>query len=430
MSDFDRYTLFSEEQHEGAAFLASRRVACLGDKMGFGKTAQFVRACDYVNAQRVTIICPPIARLNELRQFDQWAMFDRPATVIQNGADEVPSDGVIAVSYPVAAQERMRNLLSKRGCDVMIFDEAHRLRNRLGQWTKAAFLKKGYARTAERLWFVSGTMAPNNASEWFVFAQVCGAWKDNYRAFVERFCVYQEGQFGLKIVGNKNTDELLAMLRPYVLARDKVDRDRPPLNCDTIALHVDDAPELKQLDEATAQMIRDAIALGNFDLLQSASVSTERRLIGTAKAKAAADYVVSECEQYQGVLTFALHRDVIDTICASHERAGIPYGRLDGTTKPNDKTKIEDAFQRGELKSLVCHPISAGEVLTLTRADRVVLAESAWNPEINNQAIARAWRRGQTRPVYASTLYLPGTIDEDVNRVVIRKITENAKLKF
>jgi len=50
----------------------------------------------------------------------------------------------------------------------------------------------------------------------------------------------------------------------------------------------------------------------------------------------------------------------------------------------------------------------------LTAAEYVYLLDPWWNPAVESQAIDRAHRIGQTRPVIASRLVAAGTIEEKI----------------
>lgn len=422
--------MLTPEQLAGAEFLAARKVAGLFDRVGFGKTAQCVRACDLIRAERVTIICPPILRPNEIREFDKWSLFGYPAAIVRTGKDPVPRDGLVAVSYELAHVPRIKRLLLERRPDVLILDEAHRVKSPGAKRTKAIFGKAGVASTAERVWFVTGEPTPNSAAEYYVFAKACGAWSGNQAEFIERYCVTIETDFGPKIVGNKRerVEELRGLLRPHVLQRDGIDPDRPPLTVDEIPIE-GARPDFSGIDPAALQRIENAALAGDWSSLDDPFVSTVRRLVGLAKAESVAELAATELEGGGGkTLVFCGHTAVIDGIAARLERFGAAV--IDGRTPATRRQEIIDAFQGpGGPRVIVAHIRAAGEGLTLTAADRVLLAEPAWSPAENTQAIARAWRRGQTKPVRASFCYLAGSIDEAVSRSLSRKMHDVAQLR-
>jgi len=52
--------------------------------------------------------------------------------------------------------------------------------------------------------------------------------------------------------------------------------------------------------------------------------------------------------------------------------------------------------------------------LTLTQASRVILLEPALDPAVEQQAVARVHRIGQTRPVTITRLIVDGTVEVQV----------------
>lgn len=425
---FDYLEKFSPEQDVGARFLADRSCAMLADRVGFGKTAQVIRAAEYVNARKVLFICPPILRLNEIAEAEKWALVGWPAVPIMSGKDPLPARGIVTVSYALAAQPAMRDALRKWKPDVLVLDEAHRIKGG-GVWTKAILGARGASSGAARLWFVTGTPAPNDASEWYVYAKSFGAWTGTKRQFVEKFCATVPGPFGLKIVGNRNCEELSELLRPHVISRQRIEDGRPPLTIDSIAV----PGELPRFDCTPEDFERIQLALetGNLDLLDSPAVSTVRRLVGLAKAGPVADLIREELESSRDAgpaIVFCQHVATIDTL--RKELSKFAPLLIDGRTKPEDRDPIKDAFQTGSHPLILLNAKAAGEGLTLTAARRVFLCEPSWNPEDNTQMIARAWRRGQSSPVRASFVYFPGTIDDAITGTLLRKTRENAKISL
>lgn len=64
---------------------------------------------------------------------------------------------------------------------------------------------------------------------------------------------------------------------------------------------------------------------------------------------------------------------------------------------------------------------AGGVGLNLTAAQRVILADVSWNPVDDNQAIARAWRMGQKKPVVVYRLVANDTIEKGLYRGAINK---------
>eukprot|EP00878_Enallax_costatus_P034919 GHUV01038866.1.p1 GENE.GHUV01038866.1~~GHUV01038866.1.p1 ORF type:complete len:120 (+),score=30.05 GHUV01038866.1:31-390(+) len=63
--------------------------------------------------------------------------------------------------------------------------------------------------------------------------------------------------------------------------------------------------------------------------------------------------------------------------------------------------------------------------LNLTVANHVVLMDLWWNPTTEEQAIDRAHRIGQTRPVQVSRITVPGTVEERILELQVGHVTQN-----
>ena len=428
--------VLSKGQIVGAKWLANAgRVLLLGDRMGYGKTATFIRACDFVRARRILVLCPPAVTLNVLDEWARWSIHAPALTRLETEKDDVPSEGVVSCSYALAARPKMSKKLLAAEWDVVICDEAHALKTPDAARTKVALGYRGHGgliRRTKRLWFVTATPIQLHAGEWFSFAAACGAWDSTHARFIDRWCVTQQTPFGQKIVGSRDVDDLKARLAPYVLARQALEDTRPPLTVDSVRV-IGRPLNLATIDPETIRAIEMASIAGDWSHLEGPAVATVRRMIGTAKADAIADYAASELSSgAHKLLIFVIHRDVVNIISELMSRHKIPHGGINGETSPKDRESHVAEFQRpgSPMRALICNIRSAGEGLTLTAADRVLIGEADWNPRVNDQAIARAWRRGQSRPVRASFLSLAGSFDDRVAAVLARRANDVASAEI
>jgi SNF2 family DNA or RNA helicase len=98
---------------------------------------------------------------------------------------------------------------------------------------------------------------------------------------------------------------------------------------------------------------------------------------------------------------------------AHAEAEGIPHCYLDGSS--TDRAAQVASFQTDSTKKLFFISLKAGGYgLNLTAADEVVLVDPWWNPAVEAQAIDRAHRIGQGRPVTAYRLVCRGTVEEKI----------------
>jgi SWI/SNF-related matrix-associated actin-dependent regulator 1 of chromatin subfamily A len=139
-----------------------------------------------------------------------------------------------------------------------------------------------------------------------------------------------------------------------------------------------------------------------------------------AKAQPVAELVRDELAGGEGkVIVFGLHPDVLRGIA---ERIGPAAVVLDGRCTHTERTRAIQSFQRDDKVRVFCGQLyAAGTGLNLQVADRVIFAEAAWTPAVNEQGIARAYRAGQRRNVRVSFVALRGSIDEQVQGALARK---------
>ena len=158
-------------------------------------------------------------------------------------------------------------------------------------------------------------------------------------------------------------------------------------------------------------------------------IATVRRLMGVAVAPQAAEYVDMLLRGGERKLVvFAHHREVLDIICEKLHRWGVR--RIDGSTSPNNRQKLVDAFvDSKEGGVLVCNTIAAGTGTDRLQevCDHVILAEPDWTPGVNQQAIDRIDRGGQHNRVQGDLLVAPGSFAEKVLASAIRKLHNTHK---
>jgi SNF2 family DNA or RNA helicase len=96
------------------------------------------------------------------------------------------------------------------------------------------------------------------------------------------------------------------------------------------------------------------------------------------------------------------------------DAAGIRYQYLDGSTPAAERTRRVAAFQAGDGELFLISLKAGGYGLNLTAADYVVITDPWWNPAAEDQAMGRAHRIGQQRPVTVYRLVSKGTLEEGI----------------
>lgn len=127
-------------------------------------------------------------------------------------------------------------------------------------------------------------------------------------------------------------------------------------------------------------------------------------------------------------VVFSQWTTMLDKIEDALDAAGIRYERLDGTMKRDDRTRAMDALKYDPACEILLVSLKAGGVgLNLTAAQRVYLMDPYWNPAVENQAVDRIHRLGQTRPVTTVKLIIENSIEDRLLEVQ-RKKTELANM--
>ncbi|NJM14267.1 MAG: SWF/SNF helicase family protein [Bacteroidales bacterium] len=111
---------------------------------------------------------------------------------------------------------------------------------------------------------------------------------------------------------------------------------------------------------------------------------------------------------------------MLDIIEARLKNEGIKYTRLTGETR--DRQGVVKQFEEDDDCRVFLISLKAGGTgLNLVSADYVFLIDPWWNPAVENQAIDRAHRIGQTKKVFAYRMVCKDTIEEKIIQLQERK---------
>ena len=112
--------------------------------------------------------------------------------------------------------------------------------------------------------------------------------------------------------------------------------------------------------------------------------------------------------------------DIVEQVITA--RYDIPVWKINGSTPVEERQPIVDAFNGLEGSALlVLNPRAAGTGLNITSANHVIHYNLEWNPALEDQASARAYRRGQKNTVFIYRLYYEDTVEQIVNERIERK---------
>jgi len=105
----------------------------------------------------------------------------------------------------------------------------------------------------------------------------------------------------------------------------------------------------------------------------------------------------------------------LDVVQKQLDNEGFKYCRIDGTMKTKDRDAALDALENDPDCTVMLASLSVCSVgLNLVAANQVILADTWWAPAIEDQAIDRVHRLGQTRPCTVFRLVMENSIEESV----------------
>jgi SWI/SNF-related matrix-associated actin-dependent regulator 1 of chromatin subfamily A len=440
----------------GSEWLCTRKVALLADEMGLGKSAQAIHAADEIGAGRILVLCPAVARVNWLREFEKFSYYKRSFVVVTDGKLTWKDSDSLICSYDLAVRSSDR--LKNDSFDLLILDESHFLKSTDAKRTKAVFGKEGLVRRAGRVWALSGTPMPNHPGELWPILYTFGRTPLPYEKFVEKFCTYIPSAHGMQITGTRQAgvEELKQLIAPVTLRRRKeeVMKELPPIHFTDITVeagpvdidiqssfvqYARNAQTRQELEDKLAserklmEGIVDRTGFGRDGMkmleAMAQSVSTLRRYTGLQKVEKTAELIAGELASgaMDKVVIFAIHRDVIEELRVRLSK--FKPVTLYGGTDPERRQRNVDKFMKNpKCRVFIGNILAAGTAITLTSAHNVVFIEQDWVPGNNAQAAMRCHRIGQLKPVLVRFVGLADSIDERVAQVLKRKTREIAQI--
>ncbi len=100
----------------------------------------------------------------------------------------------------------------------------------------------------------------------------------------------------------------------------------------------------------------------------------------------------------------------------------IPFEYFDGSTSSLDREKAIQNFQNNDECRVFLISLKAGGVgLNLTAADYVYIVDPWWNPAVEQQAIDRTHRIGQTKNIFAYRMICVDTIEDKILQLQEKK---------
>ncbi|MCX6263470.1 MAG: DEAD/DEAH box helicase [Bacteroidetes bacterium] len=411
----------------------------LADDMGLGKTLQALSFLHQLKQENGTlkamVVCPTTLLFNwqnEITKFTPGLTF-----YIHHGGtrnrDSLVNDkiDVIITTYGTLRSD-IRQLV-EIAFDYVILDESQAIKNPSSKVTRAAGLLKATNRLC-----LSGTPLQNNTFD--IYAQMNflnPGMLGSIEFFKQEFSVPID-KFGEK----EQKDHLRKLLYPFILRRTKeqVARDLPEKQ--EMVLFCEMGDEQRKIYDAYRNDYRDKI-LGVVEE-QGIQKSQLTILQGLMKLRQICDSpaIVKEEERFPNVsvkleeigreitenisnhkaLIFSQFLGMLALIKEKMKELGVVYEYFDGSSSVQERERAIRRFQEDDECRVFLISLKAGGVgLNLTAADYVYIVDPWWNPAVEQQAIDRTHRIGQTKNIFAYRMICTDTVEDKILKLQERK---------
>uniref|UniRef100_A0A8C8AU53 Chromodomain helicase DNA binding protein 1 like n=1 Tax=Otus sunia TaxID=257818 RepID=A0A8C8AU53_9STRI len=408
----------------------------LGDEMGLGKTCQvclLILETDLSNKERFLILCPLSVLSNWKEELERFA------------------PGLSFVTYIGSKEERpklQQNLkeinclpLTEECCffsfdwAALVVDEAHRLKNQSSLLYKTlSEFSVGFSL------LLTGTPIQNSLQELYSllsFIEPDIFPREQVKDFVEYYQAIEKESEPAK--------ELHNLLQPFLLRRVKSEvAAELPKKVEVVLYHGMSALQRKYYK---AILTKD---LDAFESETGRKVTLQNVLIQLRKCVAhpylfngvepepfeIGDHIVEASGKlclldkllsflYAGghrVLLFSQMTQLLDILQDYMDYRGYSYERLDGSVRGEERHLAIKNFGQQPIFIFLLSTRAGGVGMNLTAADTVIFTDSDFNPQNDLQAIARAHRIGQHKPVKIIRLIGRDTIEEIIYRRAASKL--------
>tara|TARA_R110000796_G_scaffold164578_1_gene281437 strand:- start:10182 stop:12014 length:1833 start_codon:yes stop_codon:yes gene_type:complete len=415
-----------EHQKDGIGFLVCRNGAILADDMGLGKTYQSIISALEVGAKKVLIVCPASMKITWEREL---SMFNETGIIV-NGSKWPHVGKFTIINYEILKNFHTMGNPKKEGdphytnlidedYDLMILDEAHKVKNPKAQRTKLIndIVTKG---EINKVWLLTGTPIANKPMDFFnLLKLVKSPLADNWKFFAQRYCDAKRFYKVIRGVkrqiwitdGASNLDELGIRTKNNLLRRLKTDVLDMPDKTITTLYHDMSKRGWSEYENLWEEYLEKRAEEGkkdgnlNKDLVE---LGLLRKFIAMEAIPKTIELAEDAIEQGQKVVIFTTFTDELEEL-AEHfgNKCVIHNGRLSST----EKQKSVDKFQTNKkCKVFIGNIASAGVGITLTEGTVVIFNSFSWVPGDNEQAEDRTYRIGQKNNVSVYYQLFRGTV--------------------
>jgi DNA repair and recombination protein RAD54B len=437
-----------EHQVEGVKFMydcvmglkSVGQGAILADDMGLGKSLQAITLIWILSKQsphpektseikKTLLICPASLLNNWKNEFKKWLGDIRiKVFMVESKTSDIKEFflgkifSVMVIGYEKLV--KFEKEIIQGNIDLCICDEGHRIKN--GNINAAKILS--LLPTKRRI-ILSGTPLQNNLTEYYHMVDFVNP---GILGDLQNFKTEFENPISASLT-NSNADiqdkinTLTLLTKPFILRRDSSVNQSfllsktefiiyCKMNSKQIEYYLNYLSSFNSNTEPKTALsdIINLRKIANSPHLFDTKISRDYASLieNSSKLKFVVDMLNSLKNTGEKVVVcshWTLVLDILQIICNQLE---FNFSRLDGATNTCSRQTIVDYFNTSKDSFIFLLSSKAGGVgLNLIGSSRFIMFDIDWNPSIDQQAMARVWREGQTRPVFIYRLISTGTIE-------------------
>ncbi len=390
-ADLRRYQVF------GAKYILYGKRVLLGDEMGLGKTVEAIAAMTHLRAEGKThflVVCPLSVLVNWQREVARFSNIPVDEIYGYDRAEELSSwiekGGTAITTYETCSKIDLPNGFA---VDMLVVDEAHFIKNASTIRSRAVRL---LIERSQSVLFMSGTPLENRVEEMLTLIG---------------FLQPEIMEKAKHLTGLSDAERFRNVIAPVYLRRTR----------EQVLTELPDKEEVQEwniLSEEETEAYRKALAGGNF--MEIRRVSWNVPAVRSGKALRLKE-IVEEAEQDgRKILVFSYFRNTLRNVEAllGNRCAGV----IDGALPMKARQEILDRFREDPDKTvLICQIVAGGVGLNVQEANVIIICEPQLKPSMEEQAIGRAYRMGQSRKVVVHRLLSAKTVDERIMDILSGK---------
>ena len=407
-------------QRDGVEFMHSRLFYNLGvilaDDMGLGKTFQTLSLIGSLKLKKPALVVAP-ASVVYVWQDEIDKFMPNLKKVILTGTpdqrkkilDDAENYDVIIANYHIVRNDL--DMLELLEFSLVVLDEAQMIKNPQAKVSLAVKRLNSEKRLA-----LSGTPVENRLTDlWSIFDFLIPGFLGSYQTFVDN---YESG--------GASRHELADRVRPLILRRtkEKVAKELPPRTEEIIRCSMQ--PDQQELYKKLMADAKHQVKQQKFSIFAAltrlrqtccdpALIGEEFEAIASAKLECLLDMLQPIVDEGHSVLVFSQFTSMLQRVEDRLEEMNLNSFKLTGATPTKKRPELVKEFNECSDPSVFLLSLkAAGTGLTLTKADYVFIYDPWWNPAAEQQAIDRAHRIGQDKPVFVYKLVVQGSVEEKI----------------